>query len=148
MQANIDEYYLLRVHRGLKGTIAFNGKQFKLKVSKVYPVVKNGQFKVDMSFVSNLSKGLIRGQSLNIRLALSDETDQALLLPRGGFYQQTGGSWVYKITDGGKKAVKQPIGLGRQNPNYFEVLSGLQPGDKVIISSYNTFGNHRTLNLE
>jgi HlyD family secretion protein len=148
IRANIDEYNLARIRTGLKGSFTYNGKTHKLKITKVFPVVKNGKFKVDMNFEDQAPTQLTRGQSLHIRLALSSNKTQALLLPRGGFYQQTGGNWVYKLTDGGDKAVKQPIKLGRQNPDYFEVLSGLKHSDKVITSSYATFGNNETLNLK
>jgi HlyD family secretion protein len=148
VQSKIDEYNLARIRTDLKGTFAYNGKKHALKITKVFPVVKNGKFKVDMNFTGKTPSQLTRGQSLHIRLALSSNKTQALLLPRGGFYQQTGGNWVYKLTDNGQKAVKQPIQLGRQNPDYFEVLSGLQPGDKVITSSYSTFGDNEVLNLK
>lgn len=148
VRAKIDEYSLSRIKRGLKGTFTRHGKKDILKITKVYPVVKDGKFKVDMNFMNDVPSNLTRGQSLHIRLALSSNKSEALLLPRGGFYQQTGGNWVYKVTDNGKKAVRVPIKLGRQNPDYFEVVSGLQPGDKVITSSYSTFGDNETLNLK
>jgi HlyD family secretion protein len=148
MRSKIDEYNLARIRTGLKGTFTYNGKTHKLKITKVFPVVKNGKFKIDMNFAGEAPSGLTRGQSLHIRLALSSTKSQTLLLPRGGFYQQTGGNWVYKLTDNGRKAVKQPVKLGRQNPDYFEVLSGLKPGDKVITSSYSTFGDNKVLNLK
>jgi HlyD family secretion protein len=148
VRSEIDEYNLARIRTGLKGTFTYNGEKRSLKITKVFPVVNNGKFKVDMNFEGKTPTQLTRGQSLHIRLALSSDKTQALLLPRGGFYQQTGGNWVYKITDHGHKAVKQPIKLGRQNPDYFEVLSGLQPGDKVITSSYATFGDNEVLNLK
>jgi HlyD family secretion protein len=148
VRANIDEYNLSRLRTGLKGSFTYRGEKHHLKITKVYPVVKNGKFKVDMLFQGKPPSQLARGQSLHIRLALSTNKSRALLLPRGGFYQQTGGNWVYKVIDNGQKAVKQPIRLGRQNPDYFEVLSGLQPGDKVITSSYATFGDNETLNLK
>ncbi|HYW34010.1 MAG TPA: efflux RND transporter periplasmic adaptor subunit [Balneolaceae bacterium] len=148
VRADIDEYNLSRVRTGLHGSFTYDGKKHTLKITKVYPVVKNGKFKVDMKFEGEAPSQLTRGQSLQIRLALSQNKTRALLLPRGGFYQQTGGNWVYKVTDNGQKAVRQPIKLGRQNPDYFEVLSGLQPGDKVITSSYDTFGDNKVLDLK
>lgn len=143
----IDEYYLSRVTTGLVGTFTFNGKSRKLRISKVYPVVENGEFQVDMEFMGEVPSGLTRGQSLRIRLELGDST-QALVLNRGGFYQETGGNWVYSITENGEQAVKKEIQLGRENPEYFEVLSGLKAGDKVITSSYDSFGDNEVLNLQ
>jgi len=147
VRVGIDEYHLSRITTGLKGSFDFAGETHQLKITKVYPVVNNGQFQVDMEFVNEPPSGLTRGQTVRIRLELG-ESSKALLLPRGGFYQTTGGNWVYKITDDGSKAVKHQINLGRQNPDYFEVLSGLQPGDKVITSSYDTFGDNEVLNLQ
>jgi HlyD family secretion protein len=92
-------------------------------------------------------QGIRRGQTLQIRLALSDET-QALLLPKGGFYQQTGGNWIFKVNADGKSAYKVDIQLGRQNPDYYEVLAGLKPGDKVVTSSYENYGNMQELVLK
>ena len=100
-----------------------------------------------MMFIGKVPKGIRRGQTLQITLALSDET-QALLLPRGGFYQQTGGNWVYKVSADGSKAYKVDIQLGRQNPDYYEVLQGLQPGDKVVTSSYENYGTIQELILK
>ena len=100
-----------------------------------------------MQFVGDVPQGIRRGQTLQIRLALSDET-QALLLPKGGFYQQTGGNWIFKVNADGKSAYKVDIQLGRQNPDYYEVLQGLKPGDKVVTSSYENYGNMQELVLK
>jgi len=100
-----------------------------------------------MQFTEKAPEGIRRGQTLQIRLALSDET-QALLLAKGGFYQQTGGNWVYKLDNDGRTAYKVDVQLGRQNPDYYEVLSGLKPGDKVVTSSYENFGNMQELVLK
>lgn len=147
IRLGIDEYHLSRVTTGLQGSFDFNGQTHELKVTKVYPVVENGQFQVDMEFIDEVPSGLTRGQTVRIRLELGDSA-RALLLSRGGFYQASGGNWVYKVSEDGEEAVRQDIQLGRQNPEYFEVLSGLEPGDKVITSSYNTFGDNEVLNLE
>lgn len=147
VRVGIDEFYISRITTGLMGSFTFDGQTHELEITKVYPVVENGQFKVDMEFVGEAPTGLRRGQTLRIRLELGDSS-QALLLPRGGFYQKTGGNWIYRVTEDGERAVRQPIRLGRQNPDYFEVLSNLQPGDKVIISSYDSFGDNEVLNLE
>jgi len=147
VRVQIDEYHLARITNGLKGTFTFVGQSHELVITKVFPVVEDGQFKVDMEFPGEPPSGLTRGQTLRIRLELGESTD-ALLLARGGFYQTTGGNWVFKVTDEGNKAIRQPVNLGRQNPEYFEVLSGLKAGDKVITSGYDTFGNNEVLVLK
>lgn len=140
VRVDVDEHYISRVFIGLMGEATIAGKDYKLKITKVYTQVNNGRFQVDMLFEGAIPDGIRRGQTLQIRLALSDET-QALLLAKGGFFQQTGGSWVYKVTSGGEKAYKVDVQLGRQNPDYYEVLNGLQPGDKVVTSSYENYTN-------
>ena len=138
VRVDVDEHYISRVFIGLMGEVSVDNKDYKLKITKTY-TVSSGRFQVDMLFVGDVPKGIRRGQTLQIRLALSDET-QALLLSKGGFFQQTGGSWVYKVSGDGSKAYKVDVQLGRQNPDYYEVLSGLQPGDKVVTSSYENYG--------
>lgn len=147
VRVNIDEYHLSRIVTGLSGTFDFNGRTHRLIITKIYPVINNGQFQVDMEFVNDASRNLRRGQTTRIRLELGSASE-AVLLARGGFYQTTGGNWVFKVNPEGTRAVQQPIRLGRQNPEYFEVLSGLQPGDQVITSSYDTFGDNEVLVLE
>ena len=147
LRVNIDEYYISRVSIGQTGTFTFAGDQYKLAVKKVYPEVLNGRFEVDMEFVGEEPEGIRRGQSQHIRLELGDPSE-ALLLARGGFFQKTGGQWVYLLEESENVAVKQPIRLGRQNTDVFEVLEGLKPGDKVITSSYDTFGNIDKLVIE
>lgn len=145
-RVNIDEHYLSRIDTGLVGTFDFNNRTYKLKITKVYPSVSDGQFQVDMAFTGPAPEGLRPGQTLQIRLALGSSS-KALLLARGGFYQSTGGNWVYLVNKDGTQAMKHNIQLGRQNPDYFEVLSGLKPGDKVVVSSYDNFGNNEILEL-
>ncbi|MDR8393452.1 HlyD family efflux transporter periplasmic adaptor subunit [Aliifodinibius sp. S!AR15-10] len=147
VRVGIDEFHLSRISPGLEGSFDFAGQTHQLFISKVYPVVENGQFEVDMEFSGESPSGLRRGQTLRIRLELG-ESANALLLSRGGFYQATGGNWVYKVSEDGEQAVRHDINLGRQNPEYFEVLSGLEPGDRVITSSYDTFGDNEVLNLQ
>jgi HlyD family secretion protein len=147
VRVDIDEHYISRIFIGLKGDFDFNNKTYKLEIKKVYTQVTNGRFQVDMEFVGDVPQGIRRGQTLQIRLALSDET-QALLLPKGGFYQQTGGNWIFKVSADGKTAYKTDIQLGRQNPDYYEVLSGLKPGDKVVTSSYENYGDMQELVLK
>ncbi len=147
VRVDIDEHYISRIYNGLEGEFTFADKDYKLKITKVYTQVTNGRFQVDMKFEDDVPKGIRRGQTLQIRLALSDET-QALLLPKGGFYQQTGGNWIFKVSDNGSTAYKVDIQLGRQNPDYYEVLSGLKPGDKVVTSSYENYGDMQELVLK
>lgn len=139
IRADIDEHYISRIFTGLTGDFSFNEKTYKLKIKKVFTQVTNGRFQVDMEFVGTLPLSIRRGQTLQVRLALSDET-QAILLPRGGFYQQTGGNWIFKVSEDGKTAYKVDVQLGRQNPDYYEVMQGLKPGDKVVTSSYENYG--------
>ena len=147
VRVDIDEHYISRVFIGQVGEATVSGKNYRLKVKKVYTQVNNGRFAVDMDFEGGAPEGIRRGQTVQIRLALSDEM-QALLLPKGGFYQQTGGNWVFKLSADGKKAYKADVQLGRQNPEYYEVLSGLEPGDKVVTSSYEPYGNMQELLLK
>lgn len=147
VRVDVDEHYISRVFSGLMGETSFAGKEYKLKINKVYTQVNNGRFQVDMEFVDAVPEGIRRGQTMQIRLALSDET-QALLLAKGGFYQQTGGNWVFKVDKDGKTAYKVDVQLGRQNPDYYEVISGLQPGDKIVTSSYENYGNMQELVLK
>lgn len=147
IRVDIDEYHLSRISTGLHGSFDFNGQTHELVITKIYPVVNNGQFEVDMEFVNEAPSGLTRGQTTRIRLELG-ESSNALLLARGGFYQTTGGNWVFLVNEDGTQAVRQDIRLGRLNPEYYEVLSGLEPGDRVITSSYDTFGDNEVLNLE
>lgn len=147
IRVSVDEFHLSRISTGLEGSFNFAGQTHNLIITKVYPVINNGQFQVDMEFVDEAPSGLRRGQTARIRLELGDASD-ALLLARGGFYQATGGNWVFKLNEDGSKAVKQELRLGRQNPEYYEVLSGLQLGDKVITSSYDNFGDNEVLELK
>jgi HlyD family secretion protein len=147
LRVDIDEHYISRVFAGLLGNCDVAGKTYQLKIKKVYTQVTNGRFQVDMEFADKVPDGIRRGQTLQVRLALSEET-QAVLLPKGGFYQQTGGNWIFKLNENGTVAYKVDIQLGRQNPDYYEVLSGLKPGDKVVTSSYENYGNMQELILK
>lgn len=147
VRVDIDEHYISRIFNGLRGEFTFDNKTYPLEIRKVYTQVSNGRFQVDMEFLGKEPKRIRRGQTLQIRLALSDET-QALLLPKGGFYQQTGGNWIFKVSDDGNSAFRVDIQLGRQNPDYYEVIKGLQPGDKVITSSYENYEDMEELVLE
>ncbi|AIM35964.1 transporter [Sphingobacterium sp. ML3W] len=147
VRADIDEHYISRIFPDLQGEFSIGDKNYKLSIKKVYTQVTNGRFQVDMEFINEVPKGIRRGQTLQIRLALSDET-KALLLAKGGFYQQTGGNWIFKLDKNGTTAYRVDIQLGRQNPEYYEVIKGLQPGDKVIVSSYETYDKVQELNIK
>jgi HlyD family secretion protein len=145
MRVSVDEHYISRIFAGLQGSMDFNGKAYTLKIIKIYPEVLSGRFEVDMEFPKGGAPELIkRGQSAPIRLQLGQPM-KATLLPVGGFFSETGGNWVYVIGSDGKRAAKRKITLGRKNPEYFEVLEGLQPGEKVITSSYENFGDNEVL---
>ncbi len=140
MRVLIDEHYITRISRGLKADFDFASKKNTLRIVKVYPEVQNGTFAVDMEFTSEIPKQIRIGQTARIHLELG-ESEEALLLPKGGFYQSTGGQWVYLLNAAGDMAEKHNIRLGRQNPRFYEVLDGLKPGDKVVISDYQSFNN-------
>ena len=140
VRAAIDEFYIARINVGQSGDFDLTGTTYNLKITKVYPEVKDGRFEVDLEFVGQRPQGIRRGQTLQVRLELGD-LSEALLLPRGGFYQKTGGQWVFVVDKSGDFAVKRNVKLGRQNPQMFEVLDGLQAGERVITSTYDNFGD-------
>jgi len=140
----IDELYLPRISKGLKATFPFNGKRWPVTISYIYPTITSGRFEVDMDFVSEVPQGIRRGQSVRLRIALGNSSEQ-ILLPKGGFYKDTGGNWVFVVDEHNSRAIKREIRLGRQNTENFEVLSGLIPGEKVITSSYSHFGKNEVL---
>ena len=146
VRVDVDEHYISRIYPELVGTFNFAGKEYTLKIKKIYTQVTAGRFQVDMEFVGEVPQGIRRGQTLQIVLSLSDET-QAITVPRGAFFQQTGGNWIFKVSNDGKTAYRVPIQLGRQSIDQYEVLEGLNPGDKVITSSYENFGNIQELVL-
>jgi HlyD family secretion protein len=145
--SDVDEHYANRVFTGQTGTFSYNDTTYTLKITQVFAAIANGRFMVDMKFVGKVPKGLRKGQTLQVTLALSDERT-AILVPKGGFYQQTGGNWIFKVSADGKTAYRVDIQLGQQNIDYYEVLSGLKPGDKVVTSSYENYGNMQELVLK
>jgi HlyD family secretion protein len=147
ISANVDEYYISRVSTGQEGEVKIAGKTYRVASSKVYPEVKDGRFQVDMEFIDTEPDGMRRGQSVQIRLALG-ELSQAVMLARGGFYNDTGGNWAYVLDNSGKFAAKRKIRLGRYNTQVYEVLEGLEPGEKVITSSYDNFGDFDRLTFK
>jgi HlyD family secretion protein len=140
LRVEIDEHYIARVNRGLTGDCDFASTPYPGKITKIYPEVQGGRFYVDMEFTANIPSTIRIGQTSRIKLELG-ESKQAVLIPRGGFYQSTGGQWVFVIDESGEFAYRRDISIGRYNPRYYEVLSGLEPGEQVIISSYDTFGD-------
>ncbi|HNI11421.1 MAG TPA: HlyD family efflux transporter periplasmic adaptor subunit [bacterium] len=140
VRAGIDEHYIARIQIGQTGEFDLAGKTYNLVIKKVYPEVQNGRFEVDMEFQGDTPKDIRRGQSLQIRLELGD-LQEAVLVPRGGFYQKTGGQWIFVVDPSGDFAVKRNIRLGRQNPQVFEVMDGIFPGEQVITSSYDSYGD-------
>ena len=147
IRARIDEYYISRIFMDQEGSFQFDGKTYNLSIKKIYPQVTNGSFEADLVFTDEAPKNIKRGQSVSIKLELSAE-EKGLLLARGSFYQKTGGNWIYLIDPGSNIARKQDIKVGRQNPNFYEVLEGLRPGDVVIVSSYDNFGDKDELILK
>lgn len=147
VRVRIDELYLPRTDKGLLGSFTLAGKDYQLVITKIYPTITEGRFEVDMEFTRDQPEGIKRGQSVRIRLELGS-SDEALLIPLGGFYKDTGGNWVYVLEDNGAIAVRKDIKLGRKNPEYLEVMDGLKPGDQVITSSYEHFGDNEVLLLK
>lgn len=146
VRVEIDELYLPRITEGLRATTTFAGKEYELVIAYVYPNVTQGRFPVDMIFTGETPPGIRRGLSLRLRIELGQSSEE-LLLPTGGFFKDTGGNWVYVLEPDEKRAIKKNIRLGRKNTEHYEVLDGLKPGDKVIISSYENFGNNDVLIL-
>jgi HlyD family secretion protein len=147
VKADIDEHYIDRVKLKLKSFCEFSNKDYQASITKIYPEVKNGQFSVDMVFTNQLPSDLRIGQTTRIRLELG-ESETSIIVPRGGFYQTTGGQWIFVVKNDEKSAIKRIIKIGRQNPNYYEILEGLEPGEKVITSGYESFGDAEKLVLK
>ena len=146
VQAQIDEHYIDRITTGLVATFERQDTKFEMALRKVYPEVRNGQFKADFRFVGDAPENIRSGQTYYLNLQLG-QAAEALLIPRGSFYQATGGRWIYVLDASGEKAYRREIRIGRQNPQYYEVIEGLQPGEKVITSSYDNFGDNEVLIL-
>lgn len=147
VRAAIDEHYIARIRTGQTGSFDFAGGTYDLVIDRVYPEVIEGQFEADMVFPEGMPDGLRRGQTLQVRVALGELVD-AMQVPRGGFYQKTGGRWIYVLDPEGEFAVRRQIRLGRQNSQYFEVLEGLEEGETVITSMYDNFGDMERLVLQ
>ncbi|GAA0740426.1 efflux RND transporter periplasmic adaptor subunit [Gaetbulibacter jejuensis] len=147
IEADIDEHYIDRIKRDLKAVLVRNNTEYTLRLRKVYPEVRNGRFKIDLVFVDKKPETIRTGQSYNIKLQLGESSD-ALLIPKGSFFQSTGGQWIFVIGADGKEALKRPIRIGKQNSRYYEVLEGLDEGEKVITSNYDSFGDAERVIME
>ena len=147
IQAQIDEHYIDRVHTGLSATFERQGTQFSLAVRKIYPEVRSNKFRTDFVFTDARPENIRSGQTYYINLELG-QSAESLLIPKGTFFQNTGGSWIYVLDAEGNKAYKRNIRIGRQNPQYYEVLEGLEAGERVIVSGYETFRGHEILILK
>ncbi|MEL7121534.1 MAG: efflux RND transporter periplasmic adaptor subunit [Bacteroidota bacterium] len=139
IRARIDEFYISRIFPNQAGSFTLDGKTYNLSIKKIYPDVQNGSFEVDLVFEGDRPNNIKRGQTISLKLSLSDES-KSMLLAKGGFFQSTGGNWVYVLDNDGI-ARKRDISIGRQNPNFYEVQQGLQNGDVVIVSSYDNYGD-------
>ena len=144
VEAQIDEHYIDRVIAGLEATFERQGETYSTVIRKVYPEVRDGKFKADFKFDGEQPGGIRPGQTYYLNLQLG-QPEEAVIIPRGTFYQKTGGKWIYVVNKEGTKAVKREIRIGRQNPQYYEVLEGLEPGEKVITSGYDTYGDSDVL---
>ena len=144
VEAQIDEHYIDRVIAGLEATFERQGETYSTVIRKVYPEVRDGKFKADFKFDGEQPDNIRSGQTYYLNLQLG-QPEEAVIIPRGTFYQKTGGKWIYVVNKEGTKAVKREIRIGRQNPQYYEVLEGLEPGEKVITSGYETYGDSDVL---
>ena len=144
IEAQIDEHYIDRVTPGLEATFERQNEKYLAQIRKVYPEVRDGKFKADFKFAEQQPENIRSGQTYYLNLQLGQPVE-AILIPRGAFYQKTGGKWIYVLSPNGTKAVKRDIRIGRQNPQYYEVIEGLEPGERVITSSYDNFGESDVL---
>lgn len=147
VEAQVDEHYIDRVHTGLQATFEQNGRKYRLRVRKVYPEVREGRFKIDFVFRGERPKNIRTGQTYYVDLQLG-EAKKAIIIPKGTFYSVTGGSWIFVLDKDGRKAYRRKIRIGRQNPQYYEVLEGLEPGERVIVSGYESYKDNEILVLE
>ncbi len=144
--AMVDEHYIDRVVTGLTASFMRQDNSYDMLLRKVYPEVRDGKFKVDLTFGGELPDNIRTGQTYNLNLQLGQPVE-AVYIPRGAFFQKTGGRWIYVVDETGEKAYRRDIRIGRQNPRYYEILDGLAPGEKVITSSYDNFGDNEVLIL-
>ena len=147
IHTSLSEYYIDRITTGLPATINYQGKRYPLKIIKVVPEVKDRMFDVDLIFTGEMPDNVRVGKSFRVQIELG-QPEQAIVIPRGNFYQVTGGQWVYKVNASKTKAIKVPLTIGRQNPQQYEITEGLQPGELVVVTGYDTFGDAEELILK
>ena len=147
IHTSLSEYYIDRITTGLPATINYQGKRYPLKITKVVPEVKDRMFDVDLIFTGEMPDNVRVGKSFRVQIELG-QPEQAIVIPRGNFYQVTGGQWVYKVNASKTKAIKVPLTIGRQNPQQYEITEGLQPGELVVVTGYHTFGDAEELILK
>lgn len=147
IHTSLSEYYIDRITNGLPATINYQGNKYPLKITKVVPEVKDRMFDVDLVFIGDMPDNVRVGKSFRVQIELG-QSEQALIIPRGNFYQSTGGQWIYKVNTSRTRAVRVPLSIGRQNPQQYEITGGLQPGDWVITTGYDTFGDAEELILK
>ena len=146
IHTSLSEYYIDRITTGLPATVNYQGKKYPLKITKVVPEVKDRMFDVDLVFTGDMPDNVRVGKSFRVQIELG-QPERALIIPRGNFYQSTGGQWIYKVNASRTKAIRAPLSIGRQNPQQYEITEGLQPGDWVITTGYDTFGDAEELVL-
>lgn len=147
IHTSLSEYYIDRITTGLPATVIYQGKKYPLKITKVIPEVKDRMFEVDLVFTAAMPDNVRVGKSFRVQIELG-QPEQALIIPRGSFYQSTGGQWIYKLDSSRSKAIRVPLSIGRQNPQQYEITEGLQPGDWVITTGYDNFGDAEELILK
>ena len=147
MQALVDEHYIERLRQGLRATTEREGQRYALRVRKVYPEVREGKFRVDFVFDDVRPSQMRSGQTLYLNVELG-QSEEAVLIPRGTFFQTTGGQWIFVLDKSGSKAYRRNIRIGRQNPQYYEVLEGLEPGERVITSGYEAYKDYEVLEMK
>ena len=147
IHTSLSEYYIDRIMTGLPATINYQGKRYPLKITKVVPEVKDRMFDVDLVFTGDMPDNVRVGKSFRVQIELG-QPEQAIVIPRGNFYQSTGGQWIYKVNSSKTKAIKVPLTIGRQNPQQYEITEGLQPGELVVVTGYDTFGDAEELILK
>jgi RND family efflux transporter MFP subunit len=140
VNTRISEYYIDRIAIGLPATVIYQNRRYPLKITKVNPEVKDRQFEVDLVFTEEQPDNILIGKNYRIQIEL-EQPEDAIVIPKGNFFQSTGGQWIFKLTGSGNKATKTPLSIGRQNPQQYEILDGLNPGDRVIITGYDNFGD-------
>jgi HlyD family secretion protein len=143
----VSEYYIDRIVVGLPATISYQGEKYPLKITKVNPEIREREFEVDLVFTDRLLDNARIGKSYRVQIEL-EQPEDALVIPKGNFFQMTGGQWIFKVNESGGHAKKTPLVIGRQNPRQYEVLGGLKPGDRILITGYDNFGNAEEIILK